>query len=190
MAKRATLQLPGRPLAVKVASDAAARAAQADGPQTPQPDANSPLDPDLPDPQAELNLARQALGDGLAKLDTLRAQLVRQAEQQLLELALDIARKVLMQEIQAGRYEIDPIVKEALRHVPPRQTAVAHLHPDDWARCQMAQEPSADDAGRIRFVADPSVPRAECVLETSEGIVQAAVNDHLDGIGEALGGAE
>ena len=72
----------------------------------------------------------------------------------------------------------------------PRQTVVAHLHPDDWARCQMAREASADGAGRIRFVADPSVPRAECVLETSEGIVQAAVDDHLDGIGEALSGAE
>jgi len=198
MSERATIKLPGKPLGVRVAAaaDPAAASAQtagagaADPPDRPEPDQQ------LAAERAELSQARQALQDGLEKLQTLRAELIRQAEQQLVELALDIARTALMQEIQAGRYEIDPIVKAALQRVPPRQTVVAHLHPEDWARCQMARDsggtagPPSRVAGEIHFVADPSVPRAECVLETPEGSVQSALDDHLDRIGEALSSPE
>ena len=44
--------------------------------------------------------------------------------------------------------------------------------------------------GNIRFVADPSVPRAECVLETTEGIVQSAIEQHIERIADALQNAE
>jgi flagellar assembly protein FliH len=148
--------------------------------------------------------ASKALTSGLAELTRLREEMIRQSEQQLLELALEIARKVLMQEIQAGRYEIDPIVKEALLHVPARQDVIVHLHPDDWATCQMAREEvstprpaglgasegSSVGAGGIQFVADPGVRRGECLLETAEGIVESAVENHLADIGEALKNTE
>lgn len=196
MPSRMTIQLPGRPLGVRIAP--------ADGP----PPADGPhLDPAAPAPaederietireaarvelaaqQAELAKTRGALEAGLARLSTLREEMIREAESQLLALALDVARKVLMQEIQAGRYEIDPIVKEALRRVPPRQDVVAHLHPEDWSRSQLARGAEEDPAaGSIRFVADPSIPRGECVLETAEAAIVSAVDDHLDTIADAL----
>ena len=189
MPRPATIQLPGRPLAVRVAPDGTAPP-QSAGAEQPAAPAAEEAHRQLAAERAELAQARQALQEGLERLDTLRAELVRQAEQQLVDLALDIARKVLMQEIQAGRYEIDPIVTEALRHVPARQVVVAHLHPDDWARCQRASDGSGDGAGTVRFVADASVPRAACVLETPQGVVQSVVEDHLERIAEDLGGEE
>lgn len=159
---------------------------------------------DLTAERIRLVQAQKALAYGLKDLTRLREETVRQSEEQLLELALEIARKLLMQEIQAGRYEIDPIVKEALLHVPARQDVTVHLHPDDWATCQMAREEASrppasglggrpkgsPGAGRIQFVADPGVRRAECMLETSEGIVESAVEGHLANIAEALKNAE
>jgi flagellar assembly protein FliH len=188
MSDRATIQLPGKPLGVRVAAAADAAAPSAQPAEAGAADAADRSEPDqqLAAERAEISQARQALENGLAKLDTLRAELIRQAEQQLVELALDIARTALMQEIQAGRYEIDPIVKAALQQVPPRQTVVAHLHPEDLARCQMAGESSEGGGTGIRFVADPSVPRAECVLATSQGSVQFSLSDNLGRIGEAL----
>jgi len=134
--------------------------------------------------------ARKALEQALEELPRLRSEIIREAEQQLLELALEIARKVLMQEIDAERYRIDPIVKEALLHVPVRQDVTVHLHPDDWARCQMAEESEGSSGGNVRFVADPGVRRAECLLETSEGIVESAVEGHLGRIAETLNASE
>jgi flagellar assembly protein FliH len=145
----------------------------------------------LEDERRQLLQARQALEDGLLQLHRLREQAIQEAEGQLLHLAMDIARKVLMQEIQAGRYEVDAMVREALLHVPVRQNVVVHLNPDDWARCTMArQEDGSGRGGSIRFVADPSVQPAHCVLETPEGIIESSVEGHLADIAEALPGRE
>lgn len=192
-----TIQLPGRPLGVRITP--ADRPAAADVDAAAEHPADEPQRDErleamleearqqLADQQAELAKTREALDAGLEQISALREEMIREAESQLVELAMDVARKVLMQEIQAGRYEIDPIVKEALRRVPPRQDVVAHLHPEDWSLSQMAQGAGPGSAaGSIRFVADPSIPRGECVLETIEGIVVSAVDDHLETIADAL----
>jgi len=133
--------------------------------------------------------AMAAVQDAAGQLRRIHADILAEGERKLADLAVQIARKVLMQEIQAGRYEIDPIVAEALRHVPARHEAVVHLHPDDHAACQMVGQ-LAGDAEGIRFVADPNVPRAECVVETPEGVVESAVESHLGAIARALGDEE
>ena len=91
-----------------------------------------------------------------------------------------------MQEIQAERYQIDPIVTEALRRVPSHGGVVVHLNPGDCARCQAAvkQEGAPE---QVRFVADVNVQPAECLLETPEGIVESSVEGHLAAIAEGLG---
>ena len=140
---------------------------------------------------AELTATRDALGDAVAKFQQLRQKILQEAEGQLVELALGIAKKVLMQEIQAGKYEIEPIIKEALLHVPVHQDVVVHLHPDDFAVCKMIEsDEKVGEMGGIRFVSDHSIKRAECVLETSQGIVESAVEAHLENISEALKGGE
>jgi flagellar assembly protein FliH len=197
MASPMTIQLPGRPLGVRIAP--VDRPAEADVDTVADVPGDQPRRDDrleaaleahrreLAAQQSELAKTRTALEAGLEQISALREEMIREAETQLLDLALDVARKVLMQEIQAGRYEIDPIVKAALQRVPPRQDVVAHLHPEDWRVSQMAQGADPGSAaGSIRFVADPSIPRGECVLETIEGIVVSAVDDHLDTIADAL----
>ncbi len=134
-----------------------------------------------------LRSARAALEAAAAQLAESREKMIQQAESQLLELAIEIARKVLAQEIQAGRYEIEPIVKEALCHVPARRDAVIRLNPDDHARCEMArQSEEAGGGGEIRFIADPAVARAQCVVETPEGMIESSVEAHLEDVGAIL----
>lgn len=136
--------------------------------------------------RAELASARAALVSGLKQVAELRDSVIKAAEQQIVQLAIDVARKVLMQEIQAGRYEIDPIVHAALDQVTSWQEVVVHLNPEDFARCRQAQESSRDDSSGVRFVADPAVKRSECVLETAQGVVRSAVEEHLREIASAL----
>jgi flagellar assembly protein FliH len=140
----------------------------------------------LQNQRAELASARAALIAGLKQVAELRESLVKAAEQQIVQLAIDVARKVLMQEIQAGRYEIDPIVRAALAQVTDWQEVVVHLNPVDFTRCRQAQEGSRDDSSGVRFVADPAVKPSECVLETAQGFVRSAVEEHLREIASAL----
>ncbi|HET6427272.1 MAG TPA: FliH/SctL family protein [Phycisphaerae bacterium] len=159
--------------------------------------------PPRPDPDGEhlrrqvkaerdqLAQARGALASAATGVAELEGRLIRQAERQMLELALEIAARVLCQEIRAARPEIAPIVAEALRRVPSDREVVIHLHPDDLACCRQAQEADEPDGeGAVRFVADPAVPRAGCVIETAEGVVESTVEGNLQRLGEALRGQE
>jgi len=136
---------------------------------------------------AALRCAKTALEDAANKLTELQEKVLADAEKQVVDLALEIAQKVLMQEVQAGRYSIEPIVKEALLHVPPRQDVVIHLHPQDIATCEMARsDEKTSQAGSIRFVADRSIQPGGCVLETSEGIVESSIDKHIQNVSQAL----
>ena len=138
-----------------------------------------------------LRMAKTALEKAADKCRLAREKIIEQAEGQLLDLSIDIARKVLMQEIQAKRYQIEPIVREALSRIPQRTDVVVHLHPDDLARCELAKQDGLDSAqATVRFTADPGVDRGECLLRTSEGTVKSTVEEHLAEITETLGSPE
>jgi flagellar assembly protein FliH len=136
----------------------------------------------------DVKSVRRALESALERCQTLQAELLRQSEAQLVELALDVAAKVLMQEVRAGRHEIDPIVKEALARVPPRRGALVRMNPADLERCSLAKDAceSKDAEAGVRFVADPSVPRSGCVVESPEGVVRTDLASHLQAIAQVL----
>lgn len=140
--------------------------------------------------RTSLASAKGALLSALQQTAGLKESVVHSAEQQIVELAIHVARKVLMQEIQAGRYEIDPIVQAALEQVSNRQEVVVHLNPDDFQRCAQAKQAGQgeqdDCPAGVRFVADPSVRPAECLLQTPQGNVQSSIEEHLGEIAAAL----
>ena len=96
-----------------------------------------------------------------------------------------------MQKVEDGAYEIESIVKEALNNAPTRQDIVVHLNPEDLAHCQKAQQDEPDGAlTGVKFVSDPNIGRAECLLESPKGIIESLINEHLERIGKALKKAE
>ncbi len=139
---------------------------------------------DLDRDRAALQQARQALVAAAGEVTSMRGQIIADAEEQLLDLALGIARKVLMQEIHAERYELEPIVREALGHIPARQDVLVRLNPDDLRRCDVESLAGEDDG--IRFAPDPAVPPAGCVVETPQGIVESSPGGGLEDIEQTL----
>ncbi len=134
-----------------------------------------------------LRSAHKALQQAGVEFREIQEQFIQEAQQQLLGLALEIAKKVLMQEIQADRHKIDPIVTEALSRVQDRVDVVVHLHPDDLARCELVgQADEAADKSSISFVADPKVQRGGCLLQTARGTVESSIDGQLEEIGQAL----
>ena len=114
----------------------------------------------------------------------LEAEALRSAESQLVTLALDIAGKVLAQDIEDGRYRIEPIVREALRSIPSRRDIVVRLNPQDLSRWQEAG--IAPFASGVKLVADPSVRKAECLVECAEAVVSATVAESLARAAEVM----
>lgn len=138
-----------------------------------------------------LESAKSAIKNVVDKLNQFYDRLFAEHKEEIARLSVEIARKILMQKVQDGDYEIEAIVKEALENAPTRQDVVVHLNPEDHLLCQKAQqdEPNGDLAG-IKFVSDQNIGRAECLLETPKGMIESLIEEHLERIGKALKTAE
>jgi len=131
--------------------------------------------------------AYQALNVVVAKLNEFYDKVFVEHKDEIANLSVEIARKVLMQKVENGDYEIESIVKEALGNAPARHELVVHLNPEDLPQCHKLQQ---DDRGSafagIKLIADPSIGRAECLLETPKGIIKSFIDEHMERISEAL----
>ncbi|MCX5684029.1 MAG: FliH/SctL family protein [Planctomycetota bacterium] len=132
----------------------------------------------------DLRQAQAALDSAVNAVRTLEAEIIGNAESQLVTLALEIAGKVLAQDIEGGKYRIEPIVHEAISRIPCRRDIVVRLNPLDLARWQEAGV--APGAAGVKLAADPSVRRAECVVECAEGVVSATVAEGLTRAAEVM----
>lgn len=139
------------------------------------------------------NLAHvcQALQAAINKVNEFKDDIFQQHKELVAKLSVEIARKVLLQKVQEGDYEIQSIIQEALRSAPTREDIVVHLNPEDLVECQRLQQDAPDGAlGGIKLVADASIGRAECLVETPKGIVESLIQENLERISAALKKAE
>ncbi len=133
----------------------------------------------------------QALQDAANKVNEFQENLFKEHKEQIAKLSVEIARKVLIQKVQEGDYKIESIIEESLKNAPTRQDVVVHLNPEDLSQYQKLQEEdAADTLAGIKFVPDPKIGRAECLLETPKGIIESLINEHLERIVKALEKAE
>lgn len=135
--------------------------------------------------KGELSRALSALASGLGQMPALRQQVLQQAEAQLLDLAMEIAAKVLMQQVQAQKYEVEPIVRAALQQLPERTAVTVHLNPADHA--QIIEHGGAGQLGEhVTLLADASVKPAECLLATEQGSVASSIAEGLAAVAAAM----
>jgi flagellar assembly protein FliH len=189
MAHPATIRLTG-PIARASVVPAPSQAGRKDEPLTPQQLQARQLQQQAQQFSAQKQQSAQALtaleaaADGVQQL---RAQILQQAQTQLLDLALEIASKVLAQQVQAGAYEAAPIVQAALEHLPPHTEVTVKLNPKDLEQIQSSQGGAAL-GGHVTLVADASINPAECLVQADQGSVQSTIQGGLDEAAAAMKG--
>ncbi|MFA6132737.1 MAG: FliH/SctL family protein [Phycisphaerae bacterium] len=192
MAHEFSVGLPGPLLAVKAASSAGAapQGPRATASQAPGQASAAPVSADkaVATERQALRQALSALQQAVEQVSALNKQILQEAEEQLLDLAVGIAGKVLQQEVDAGRYEIDPMVREAIACLPLRQSVVVRLNPQDLSRCRMAGATGSEnsEAGKTCFVADSTVLPGHCVVESAGSTHHASLDDRLEYVVDAL----
>ena len=165
---------------------------QLSGPEIENSEANTGQVPiqDLEAQKAVFTQACQALNGVIARLNQFCDKLYVEHREEIARLSVEIARKILMQKVENGDYEIESIIKEALKNAPSSQDVIVHLNPEDLEKYQKAQrdEPGSVLTG-IKLIPDPNIGRAECLLESPKGIIKSLIDDNLERIGKALGKA-
>lgn len=183
-------------------------------PQAPPPADDAPEDPPAPTAEQQAHLAaleREAFTKGYAQgeragieaggeraeamlrrlattleeLSTLHDQMMRQAERQLVELSLAIARRVLHREV-----SVDPELAAALAHVALERLgstapAVIRLHPDDYTNVT-GQDRDMWSGRAVKVVPDPAVARGGCRVESEFGYIDASVDAQMDEMARAM----
>lgn len=99
-------------------------------------------------------------------------------------LAVEIARTLLRHELDAGRYDIERIVRETLQASGVgRGVCVLHLNPADMARLDGVVFRTG-----TTLEADPEVPAGDVHVTTQRGLLVRDVEQALASIAERLGG--
>jgi len=130
--------------------------------------------------------ALQTIESVAAKMHIVHEKMIVEHRQAIAKLAVEIARKILAQKVKDGDYQIESIIQEALNNAPTRQDIVVRLNPQDLARCQQMQQEDDGAVAGVKFVADPGIGPAQCVVETPKGKVESLIDEHLEQVGRAL----
>jgi len=176
-----TLRLVQPIAAVSLSGPLPAPSARRDLPEVPS------AGPESESQKAQLVQLCRTINGMVASLDRLHQETLARNRTEIARLAVEIARKILMDKAGKGEYDIQAIVEEALKRAPTRQKIVVRLNPEDLAQCQRWQQENPDGAfAGLELAADWSIGRGECLVETPKGIVKAFIEEHLEHISEAL----
>lgn len=141
--------------------------------------------------QAERGLANvfKSLRDGVAALSDLRGRVVRESEEDLLKLAVMIARKVIQQELAQNPRILSRIVAAAVGACSERDRVVVHLNPNDYAMVATDRQAflgALGEEGQLSLVPDDGIGPGGCLVETGTGTVDARIEAQLDELYRAL----
>jgi len=134
---------------------------------------------------AELGPVIQRLCRSIEEIGGLRARLRREAEQDLVQLALAIARRILARELTVDPEAIRSLVLGAMERLRGQEIAHVRVHPSQHAAVAAClRERNAGTAVEVK--ADPACAAGTVVLETERGRLDASVDSQLHEIERGL----
>jgi flagellar assembly protein FliH len=131
------------------------------------------------------------IGQRLAEVLRQAQEGIRGLQQQvapdLLQLACDIARQVVRQELRTNPQALMPVVREALDMLGAEtRPATVRLHPDDWQHLE-AHVRAAWPNPKIEWLQDASVPVGDCWVESQGAQVDGSLEKRWQRAVAALG---
>ncbi|CAN5363138.1 hypothetical protein BH10ACI2_BH10ACI2_06530 [soil metagenome] len=128
---------------------------------------------------------RTQLAETIAKVGQLSSQMTANVEQDLVELALQIAKKVVAREVTIDREIALTLVKVSLGKLHNRSVAEVHLNPEDIAYVK-GHIDKLDFRGSLELVEDKSISVGGCLIHTETGDIDARIESQFDEISHGL----
>lgn len=129
------------------------------------------------------------LTETLDELTTVRAEMIRQTERQMVHLALAIARRIVQREVSLDPDLLLAMARVAVERLGETARVTVRLHPEDYAAAGAARV-SELTSSNVTIVADSRLSRGACRVESDMGLLDVGVDAQLLEVGRALIGAE
>lgn len=130
---------------------------------------------------AHFQSALEQLANTIEEIAGAKPRLRHEAEEDVVKLALAIARRILYRELATDPEAILGLVRAALDRLDGRDVQRLHLNPQDAPVVQRHFERAALPV-RIEVCADAGLPRGAAVFETSRGSFDASVDTQINEI--------
>jgi len=140
------------------------------------------LEAGLAEGRAQLSAALQALEAAHAELVALRAATAEAVERDAVELAVQLAEKIVAGTLEAEPERVLDVVRGALRRLGERRRVTVLVHPDDLELVRAAADAFASELGGIEHCdvqAERRVARGGAIVRTDEGQVDASIETQL-----------
>ncbi|MEP6847330.1 MAG: FliH/SctL family protein [Acidobacteriota bacterium] len=143
--------------------------------------------------QAEIDAAvskqvaeiRGRLVETIEHISSLADKITSRAEKDLVDLALQIAKKVVRREVTIDREIALTLVKVSLSKLNSRTVATVHLNSEDLAFVE-AHSDACNFRGALSFVEDQSISVGGCLVHTETGDIDAGIGSQFDEIARGL----
>ena len=134
-----------------------------------------------------------ALTELVNELDLRKGRLLSQAHKDLVSLAVSIARKVVRSVAEASPAVAEENVREAVRLTGSASDVVVRVHPEQREFLELLAGQIGEQFGQskhVRLVADESVDRGGCLVQTEAGEVDGRIETQVSRIADELLGSE
>jgi len=121
-------------------------------------------------------LARAARS--IEELEHVRREMRRQMEEDLVTLAVAVARRILHRELSVDPEALQGVVKAAISQIEARELHRIRVSPEDRPQLERALKQTALPP-RVELTADSGLERGSLVLETARGNYDASVETQL-----------
>ena len=115
----------------------------------------------------------------------LRVETLRQAERDILRLAIAIAERITRRELSIDPDLIGVMARVAIERLGENVEAAVHLHPSDAARVTTGRA-----LARATVVADPNVARGGCIVRSSAGSIDLGIEAQIRELSRELIGED
>ncbi|MDI6816239.1 MAG: FliH/SctL family protein [Actinomycetota bacterium] len=119
-------------------------------------------------------------------------KVIHGAETNIVELALDIAEKLVAEQVKLNPKTVTNIAKKALLLAVEREHIVIRVNSEDLEVMKEAKEDlmcAMDGIQKIELIADRRIRRGGCVIETNAGNIDAGIESQLNEVKQSLRGA-
>jgi flagellar assembly protein FliH len=140
------------------------------------------LEAGLAEGRAQMAAALNALESACAEIVAMRAATAEMVERDAVELAVQLAEKIVAGTLDADPERVLDVVRGALRRLTERRRVTVLVHPDDLELVRTASAGFAAELGGIEHCevqAERRLERGGAVVRTDEGQIDASIETQL-----------